>query len=311
MSQTFDIVSVNVSDAKGTAKRPAEHIVLDDRGIVGDAHAGLWHRQVSLLACERVADFSERTGRAVTPGEFAENLTTHGIDLRQVAPLDRLRLGDAELEVTQIGKACHGDDCAIFREVGRCLMPTEGIFARVVRGGTVRPGEAGEHLPRTLQCHVITLSDRAFAGEYADRSGPEACGLLEAFFADKRWHARIDASVLPDDADALRERIGSARDAGADVIVTTGSTGVGPRDIAPETVEALCDRTIPGIMEHVRATFGSAKPNARLSRGIAGVMGTCQVYTLPGSVQAVREVLGEVLQTLEHVIFMLHGFDAH
>jgi len=311
MAEPFEVISVNVSQAKGTVKRPVDGIELDERGIVGDAHAGAWHRQVTLLAAERIEAFSREADRPTSPGELAENITTRGLDLRQVAPFDRFRFGEVEMEVTQIGKACHGDACAIFREVGRCLMPTEGIFCRVLAGGRVRPGDAGQFEPRPLRLHVVTLSDRAAAGTYADRSGPELRDLLAAFFEPGRWHVEIDGSLIGDDADALRREIDSARRSGAAAIFTTGGTGVGPRDVAPETVLPLCDRTIPGIMEHIRVKFGAAKPNARLSRGVAGVIGTTQIYTLPGSVRAVREYTGEILQTLEHVHFLLRGVDPH
>jgi molybdopterin adenylyltransferase len=311
MSETFEVVSVNISEATGTVKRPTEGVLVDAHGVVGDAHAGHWHRQVSLLSQERIEEFSERTGRMVRPGEFAENLTTRGLDLRRVAPLDRFRVGAVELEVTQIGKACHGEQCAIYREVGQCLMPTEGLFCRVLAGGQILPGDTGRYHPRPLRFHVITLSDRAAAGEYEDRSGPQVRRLLEAFFGPRRWHLEIGAAVLPDDAEQLTEELQRARRDGADVIITTGGTGVGPRDIAPETVAALCEKTIPGIMEHIRLKFGADNPNALLSRGVAGVAGTTQIYTLPGSPGAVREYMGEILKTLEHVIFMIHAVDRH
>lgn len=311
MSEEFEIVSVNVSEAKGTVKHPVEQIEIDDRGVINDAHAGAWHRQVTLLSREQIQAFSERTGRPVGDGEFAENLTTRGIDLGVVAPLDRLRIGDVELEVTQIGKECHGDSCAIFREVGQCIMPKEGIFCRVVTGGTIRAGDSGLHGPRPLLFRVITLSDRASAGEYADRSGPAICEMIETFGEDKRWHTAVETRLIPDDADALRREVRAARERGAAAIITTGGTGVGPRDIAPETVQALCDKTLPGIMEHIRVKFGAAKPNALLSRGVAGMIGTTQIYTLPGSVAAVREYMGEILKTLEHLVLMAHGVDAH
>ena len=311
MSEAFKVVSVNLSEQKGTIKCPVDQIVVDTRGIVGDAHAGTWHRQVSLLSQERIEEFSERTGRTVRAGEFAENLTTRGLDLRCVAPLDRFRFGTVELEVLQIGKACHGEQCAIYREVGQCLMPTEGLFARVIHGGRIHPGDTGEFHSRPLRIHVITLSDRAFAGDYEDRSGPTICELLEGFFEDKRWHAEIASVLLPDDAEVLGKEVRSAVGNEAGVIITTGGTGVGPRDIAPETVEALCDKTIPGIMEHVRLKFGADKPNALISRGVAGVIGTTQIYTLPGSVRAAREYMGEILKTLEHLIFMVRSVDVH
>jgi len=311
MSPRGKVVSVNVSTQKGTPKRPVEKIVLDERGVVGDAHAGPWHRQVSLVSQESIDRFVERTGRAVAPGEFAENVTVRRLDLRTAAPMDRFRIGPAELEVTQIGKECHGEECAIFREVGQCVMPREGIFCRVVRGGTVKRGDPIEHVPRPLRLRVITLSDRAFAGDYADRSGPRIRELLEEFLEGSRWHAQIETAVLPDDAQELRTALADARDSGIDVVFTTGGTGVGPRDVTPETVTDICDRMIPGIMEAIRVKFGARNPRALLSRSVAGVAGTTVVYALPGSVRAVEEYVGEILATMEHLITTVHGLDVH
>ncbi|MHC4294005.1 MAG: molybdopterin-binding protein [Planctomycetota bacterium] len=311
MPQTFEVVSVNVSKEKGTPKCPTDAVTLDERGVVGDAHAGAWDRQVSILSLEMIEEFSNRKKLPIGPGEFAENLTIRGLDLSCVAPLDRFRLGEVELEVTQIGKVCHGTECSIYRKVGDCLMPKEGLFCRVLRGGQIRAGDTGEHHRRGLRFYVITLSDRAFAGEYDDKSGPEICELLRGHFKPKRWCIEIESAILPDEADALRKEIRSALRKNADVIITTGGTGVGPRDIAPETVASLCEKTIPGIMENIRVKFGAEAPGALLSRGVAGVIGTTQIYTLPGSVRAVREYMGEILKTLEHAIYMIHQVDRH
>ncbi len=103
-------------------KHPVEFIELDEMGVKQDAHAGNWHRQVSLLAKESVDKFSAAAGRVIGFGEFAENITTDGIVLYETHPFDRFLIGDAELEVTQIGKECHGDNCASYREVGNCVM---------------------------------------------------------------------------------------------------------------------------------------------------------------------------------------------
>jgi molybdopterin adenylyltransferase len=311
MSTPVEVVSVNVSEQKGTVKRPVQRIAIDASGIVGDAHAGPWHRQVSLLGQEVIERFAAQIGRTIGPGEFAENITLGGLDTSGVAVLDRFRFDQAELEVTQIGKECHGEGCAVFQEVGKCVMPTEGIFARVVSGGAVRPGSRGEYLPRKLRFLVITLSDRAAAGQYADRSGPRIRELLEGHLAGKRWHGQIESVLLPDDADRLRNQLINAVESGADVILTTGGTGVGPRDITPEIAAAVCDKLLPGIMEHIRVKFGAEKPNALLSRAIAGLSGTTQIYTLPGSVRGVEEYLGEILKTMEHLIHMIHGLDVH
>ena len=304
-------MSVNVSEKKGEPKHPVESITLDNRGVVGDAHAGLWHRQVSLLGQDSIDAFAAATGKAVGPGMFAENITLAGIDLRLASILDRFHIGNTALEVTQIGKQCHGDGCSIFREVGKCVMPKEGIFCRVIGGGCIRPGDSVQFIPRPLRILLVTLSDRASAGEYKDRSGPRAKELLEAFFSGKRWHAQIESALLPDDAGRLESTLKSAIDSGVDTVFTLGSTGIGPRDIAPETAAALCRRTIPGIMESIRAKYGAGHPAALLSRSVAGIAGQTQLYTLPGSVQAVEEYLAEILKTYEHAVYMLHALDVH
>jgi MOSC domain-containing protein YiiM len=134
------LLAVCVSGEKGEKKRAVEEAVLKaGHGLEGDAHAGEWHRQVSLLASESIAKMRAR-GLEVGPGDFAENLTTAGIDLPALNPGDRLEVGGAILEVTQVGKECHSR-CAIYDQVGDCVMPREGIFARVLRGGRVRPGD--------------------------------------------------------------------------------------------------------------------------------------------------------------------------
>jgi len=141
-SQAGRVEAVSSSRHKGEKKSNMERgRLLADRGLEGDAHAGDWHRQVSLLAMESIAKIRER-GLAVNPGDFAENITTSGIRLWELPPGTRLTLGKRVLlEVTQIGKECHSR-CAIFHQVGDCVMPREGIFARVLRGGIVRPGDS-------------------------------------------------------------------------------------------------------------------------------------------------------------------------
>ncbi|MBN1675852.1 MAG: MOSC domain-containing protein [Kiritimatiellae bacterium] len=310
-ARTLKVVSVNLSEQTGTRKHPVAAITLGERGIQGDAHAGHWHRQVSLLALESIERFVADTGRRTAPGEFAENITTQGLDLRDVAVLDTFTCRDILLEVTQIGKACHGDACAIFREVGKCAMPKEGLFCRVLKGGTLRAGDELVYRARPLQIRIVTLSDRAARGEYEDRSGPEIEARLRDFFKGKRWHPTLRRVLLPDDAEALRAELQGAVGDGAAAVFTTGGTGVGPRDTTPEVVTAFCEKTIPGIMEAIRLKFGAEKPNALLSRSVAGVKGQTLVYALPGSVKAVREYVGEIVKTFEHLILTVHGIDAH
>jgi molybdenum cofactor synthesis domain-containing protein len=307
----MEVVSVNVSAEKGTAKRPVPKAQINESGVAGDAHAGTGHRQVSLISAEMLDEFAFETGRKVEPGAFGENLTVRGLDLRQVGLLDKFLIGKVALEVTQIGKECHGAGCAIYREVGKCIMPRAGVFCRVIAGGEVQAGAKFEVAAKTLRILVLTLSDRASRGVYADRSGATVLAELKEFFAGKRWHARIETKILPDDAARLRQELGRGREEKVDLVFTTGGTGVGPRDITPDVVLAMADKIIPGIMESIRLKFGRDNPRALLSRSLAAILGRSIVYTLPGSPQAAREYLREILQTMEHIIFMLHGVDHH
>ena len=134
------VMAVCVSEKKGEVKRPAPYIDVKLRhGIVGDAHAGSWHRQISLLADESV-DTMRALGLTLEAGAFAENILTRGIELKSLPIGTSLRVGPALLEVTQIGKECHSD-CAIRKATGRCVMPTEGIFAVVVEEGRIQSGD--------------------------------------------------------------------------------------------------------------------------------------------------------------------------
>jgi molybdopterin adenylyltransferase len=305
------VLSVNISEEKGTIKKAVPEIYCNEKGVDNDAHAGSWHRQVSLLGIESVEKFSKQAGRSIAFGEFAENITTSGIVLYKTAPLDKLIIGNVELEVTQIGKKCHGTSCAIFKEVGNCVMPKEGIFARVLKKGQIKAGDSITYHPKVFKAMVITLSDRANRGEYSDLSGPEIISQLEGFFKDSNWHFDITYKLIADDADALRKLLNQARKDGYDMVFTTGGTGIGPRDITPEIAKEFITKEIPGIMESIRLKYGAQKPNALLSRGVAGLMDETFLYVLPGSMRAVKEYMGEILITLRHLIFMLEGVDVH
>jgi molybdenum cofactor synthesis domain-containing protein len=233
------------------------------------------------------------------------------MDLRDVGIFDRFSSGGLDLEVTQIGKTCHGDTCAIFREVGKCVMPSEGIFCRVLQPGRLKAGDKFTYRPVPLAIRIITLSDRASRGEYEDRSGPAIEGSLSAFLADRPWHPAIERSVLPDDPARLERELAACYEQGCDILITTGGTGVGPRDFTPEAITSFCDRIIPGIMESIRTRYAADNPRAALSRSVAGVKGHCLVYALPGSVRAVSEYMEEILKTLEHLLVTVRGIDPH
>lgn len=135
-----EIMAVCTSPGKGTEKTSIGKVrLLADYGIEGDAHAGAWHRQVSLLSFDTIEAFKKR-GAVVSDGAFGENVIVRGIDLTALPVGSRLTCGDILLEVTQIGKECHSH-CAIYRKMGECIMPTNGIFARVLQGGEMKEGD--------------------------------------------------------------------------------------------------------------------------------------------------------------------------
>ncbi len=143
--RTGKVVAVCVSDRKGIRKRDVgEAYLRRDWGLEGDAHAADWHRQVSLLAIESI-DKMRAKGLNVNPGSFAENITVEGLDLPGIPLGTRVKLGEAEVEITQIGKICH-TRCAIYHQAGDCVMPREGIFAKVLKEGRVQTGDQVEIL---------------------------------------------------------------------------------------------------------------------------------------------------------------------
>jgi molybdopterin adenylyltransferase len=310
MSGILTVRSLNISEKKGTKKTPVPEIELNECGLVGDSHAGSWHRQVSLLGLESYRRFVDTVGRMLDPGDFAENITTEGVELKDAKILDRFVSDTIELEVTQIGKKCHFG-CEILKEAGACIMPKEGIFCRVVKGGVLKPGHQFNYVPRSISIRIITLSDRASAGEYEDLSGPEIEALLAVGFASTHWRAAFERALIPDDAAQLKQQIEQAKEDGVEAIFTTGGTGIGPRDITPDVVGPMLDRELPGVMEFIRMKHGERLPSALLSRSVAGTIGNMLVYTLPGSVKAVREYTEEILRTLPHSLLMIHGINAH
>lgn len=166
------------------------------------------------------------------------------------------------------------------------------------------------NLPEKFKVVVITLSDRASRGEYPDLSGPLVKERLTDFFKSAGWSAEIKLALIPDDKKMLGDALKEAGPAN-NLIITTGGTGIGPRDITIETVKPLLSKEIPGIMEFIRVRYGTGKPNALLSRGIAGVLGNSLIFTLPGSVKAAGEYMDEIVKVLHHAFLMQYGIDTH
>ncbi len=295
-----EIVAVSTSAEKGQRKKNvSESLLIKNEGLQGDAHAGFAHRQVSLLAAESIAKMTAK-GLTVGPGDFAENLTTQGIDLTVLPVGSRLQAGtEAIIRVTQIGKECH-DRCAIYYQAGDCVMPREGIFAEVLRGGTIRVGDRIEEKP-SHRFGVITASDKGSCGEREDLSGPALAELLLP------WGDVMDYVIVPDDRTTLAKMLAEMVAKSADAIFTTGGTGMGPRDVTPEATLDVIDRQVPGIAEAIRRETATATAKAMLSRGMAGICGKTLIVNLPGSPKAVAECFAVLEPVLDHALETVTG----
>lgn len=186
------------------------------------------HRQVSLLSYEKIEDFKKK-GAPVVDGAFGENLTVQGIDLKTLPIGTRLQCNEVLLEVTQIGKQCHSG-CEIFKVMGDCIMPREGIFARVLKGGVISEGDEINVVKRPFRAAILTSSDSGYAGEREDLSGPTIRKILE-----NNGYEVVHTILLPDDRDMLAAEMARIADEGiAELLLTTGGTGFSPRDCMPE-----------------------------------------------------------------------------
>ena len=280
------ILAICTSPRRGTVKTAVPSAVLTPEwGIVGDAHGGNWHRQVSMLSAEKIEAFRKKVW--VDYGAFGENLVVEGFDFRTLPVTSWFAIGDAVLEMTQIGKECH-NDCVIKQQTGECIMPREGVFARVIAGGEIRVGDEVTLLPPPenppLRAAVITLSDKGSRGE--------------------------ETLLLPDEAAALKTQLIRLADGRqVNLILTTGGTGFSPRDITPEATLAVADRNAPGIAEAMRYHSLSITPRGMLSRAASVLRGKTLIVNLPGSPKAVQENLEYILPSLEHGFRIAAGLD--
>ncbi len=304
------VLAVCTSEKKGTQKKTVEKIELKPEwGIVGDAHAGNWHRQVSLLSFEKIDEFRKR-GADVEYGAFGENIVCEGFDLSRLTVGTRFQIGDALLELTQIGKACHSH-CEIYKTMGDCIMPREGVFTIVLKPGIVKPGDEIKMIEpekdRPFTAAIITLSDRASKGEYEDKSGPVIREMLE-----KEGYRVVEQFILPDGRPKLEaelKRLADQRQ--VNVIFTTGGTGFSERDLTPEATKAVCEREVPGIGEALRNYSMQFTSHAMLSRQTAGIRKRTLVVNLPGSPKACREDLEFIMKPLCHGLGILRGTDTN
>lgn len=300
------IKGICISEKRGTQKSEVQEADLTvNWGIDGDAHAGNWHRQVSLLSEEKIEAFRAK-GAEVSFGAFGENLIVEGFDFAKLPVGSRFQIGDAELEMTQIGKECHSH-CEIYKVMGDCIMPREGVFAEVITPGHIKVGDEIILLPegqnRPLTAAVITLSDKGAAGQREDKSGPVIVEELE-----KAGYRVIETLILPDEKSIIKKaliRLADQRQ--VNLILTTGGTGFSERDCTPEATLEVATRNAPGIAEAIRSGSMQITRRAMLSREASVIRGRTLIVNLPGSPKAVKESLDLVLDQLDHGIRILLG----
>ena len=299
------ITAICISDKRGVAKKFVGAATFQtEYGIVGDAHAGDWHRQISFLGQGEIDAFKKR-GANVDYGAFGENIVAEGVTFKNLPIGTRLKSGDVFFEITQIGKECH-NHCAIYRQVGDCIMPREGVFARVLHGGKISVGDvleiSSEKIP--LDAVIIVASDsRNFK---TDLSGEK---ILEILTANN--YKVVEKIILPDDKKLLAEKMIEVANFGVGLIVTTGGTGFSPRDVTPEATLEVCERLTPGISEAMRNFSMQITKRAMLSRAVSGIRKRSLIVNLPGSVKAVDECLNFILPELKHGIEILRGDDTN
>ena len=214
----------------------------------------------------------------------------------------RLKIGnEVEVEVSQIGKNCHSG-CAIYKQIGDCVMPKEGIFAKVLKGGKIKVGDP-IMIIKNNKFAIITLSDKCSKGIREDKSGI----IIKEYLQKKGFICKY-YEIIPDEREILKEKLLKFSE-DVDLIITTGGTGLSPRDITPDVTLEIIDREVIGIAEAIRYEGLKKTPMAMLSRAVAGIKGECLIINLPGSPKAVVESLDIISKVIPHAIEKIKGSD--
>lgn len=305
MSNNGVVKGICISEKRGIAKTPINEInLIEDFGLAGDAHGGNWHRQVSILSLEEIEKFKER-GATVELGAFGENLVVSGIELKDYPIGTKFKLGSAILETTQIGKKCH-HHCNIFKQIGDCIMPRVGVFAKVINSGLVKLNDPLEIIkipPYKFTAAIVTLSDKGSKGERVDLSGAAIKNILS------NHNYKICATtILPDEQKLIEnELIRLSDDLKVNLIITTGGTGFSPRDVTPEATLAVATKNAFGIAEYIRYESFKLTKRAMLSRAVSVIRNQTLIINLPGSEKAVNECLEFIIESLDHGLNILLG----
>ncbi len=299
------LISVNLGKVRGVPKHPVDKGVLTpDWGLEGDAHGGDWDRQISLFPLETMALVPKAIRTTFEENSYSENLTIEGIPPEFLRVGTVLAIGTARIKILQIGKETFEPP-----ESGRpYIVSREGRFGRVLSGGTVKRGdvvemiEEGAYASDAPVVALVTLSDKGAKGEREDVSG-----RFLRWYVTRLGGRILSSEIIPDEKPAIRETLLKEIEAGADLILTTGGTGLGPRDVTPDVTLEIIDRQVPGFAEAMRAESLRKTPHAMISRAVSGVAGKTLIINLPGSPKAVAECMEVIFPALNHAIDKLRG----
>ncbi|MCK4244483.1 MAG: molybdenum cofactor biosynthesis protein [Candidatus Omnitrophica bacterium] len=298
------IKSIYLGAQKGELKKKVNQANLrKEYGIIGDVHAGAGSRQISLLAEESIAQLRSRDEK-IGAGNLMENLRTSGIELTSLLIGTKLKIDKTVLlEVTEIGKHSPQSE-KVFAMPQGCLMPLDGIFARVLSGGMIKEGDTIKIVADTpITAGILIISDRSARGERPDKTGSLiAKGLNEIKITPVRY------KIIPDEEEYISLVLSSWTDeGGVDLIVTSGGTGFFSRDVTPEATKRILDKEAGGLAEMMRTEGAKRTKRAYLSRGVAGIRKKTLIVNLPGNPQGARESLEIISPILSHAIKVIKG----
>jgi molybdopterin adenylyltransferase len=292
------VEAICISARKGEKKSPQLSArLVTNHGIEGDAHAGRWHRQVSLLAAEDIEEMRQRSSPHLKSGDFAENLVISGVDLGRLGLGTRLRIGsEVILTLTQLGKACH-QRCAIYYQAGDCIMPRLGVFARVLRGRIVVPGdavEAVEAVPRSKpQAVLLTIGSRSEITGTSESA-------VKCFLQDVLQAHIYAAEVLPDDRNQLAARLRHYSNGHSiDLVLVLGGTGPLPDDVLRSGPAAM-HLSAPSLVEPLLPVAMERTPTGTLRRDMPVIRDATLILALPGTDIDAVDCLISHLPALRH-----------
>jgi len=299
------LISVNLGKARGVPKHPVNKgTLIPEWGLEGDAHGGDWDRQISLFPIEAMALVPKIIRKTFEENAYSENLTIEGIPPEKLGHGTILTIGNTRIKILEIGKETFEPP-----ESGRpYIISREGRFGRVVKGGTVKPGDLVEVVdegtldPEAPRVVLVTLSDKGAKGEREDISG-----RFLNWYATRMGAAVLSSVIIPDEKNIIKETLVKGVEAKADLILTTGGTGLAPRDVTPDATLEVIDREVPGFAEAMRAESLKNTPHAMVSRAVSGIAEKTLIINLPGSPKAVAECMEVIFPALRHAIDKLRG----